>query len=167
MFAKVAKIAEKEDVIRYKNLVNAGTIYDWISQVAKEDLGIMIDRDEAKKQMLMTMYSSNYFLGQPNANVKRLFKHYYPNVYRVFNEFKTGHKENLPILLQRIESFLIIDKISRMNHNGRPLFTIHDSLLSLPMDLEYFYEILHNILTTNIGVKPSLRIKEINKTVLG
>ena len=96
-----------------------------------------------KKAVLMAMYSSNYSKNE----FKTVFEEVFPDENSIFREIKKGRKKFtayngkefspnavLPILLQRLESFIFI------NHIAREIITEHPTILMIP---------LHDAIVTN------------------
>jgi hypothetical protein len=95
---------------------------------------IQIIRKRIKQVVYMILYSANQFIGQKEAIAKKLFKMKYPEVYSLLALYKQGDSRNLPILMQRLEAALVLDRAAKQfakANPGKPIFTIHDSLVSL------------------------------------
>ena len=85
-------------------------------------------------------------------------------MYELFRLIKEIQSNYLPIILQRIESFLILDvickKISFM-HPHIPLFTIHDSILTTQGNEAIVEEIMAREIQNWTGHKASFGSKEL------
>jgi len=90
------------------------------------------NRKEIKEAMFGVLYSDNRFIGQKEAEPKRIFRQLFPEVYELFALYKKKGASNLPVLLQKLEVRLVLNgtakKLSKMLPSA-PLFTIHDSIV--------------------------------------
>lgn len=129
--------------------------------------GILIPEDpnearkKVKEMMFTVLYSSNRFIGGEKALPKRIFKRMFPEVYEVFRMYKSAGEEKLPILLQKIESRLILDNVTKTiakKYKAIPLYTIHDSIVCPADNIDackiIFEEESHKLL----GFVPTLKI---------
>jgi hypothetical protein len=149
----------------YCTLVDKGTIYHYISDRYKKKTGIFLDvniPDEKKKlkqAIFTTFFSDNRYWHQKGADMKRLFKDLFPEVYDVFSMIKKGKKNNLPIILQLVESEIVIrracKRISKL-HPNLPIFTIHDSIVTLEEAKDLVYDELKQEFMQAIDVMPNL-----------
>jgi hypothetical protein len=106
------------------------------------------------------LFSSNKFIGQDEAKPKRLFKRLFPSVYDVFSYLKRKDKTFLACLLQRIESYLILDVICKRISNEYPdipIYTIHDSIATTSGNEKHVERIMKEELTKHIGIPPTLK----------
>lgn len=151
----------KEDTQFYiENVIN-GTLYEYLTYEIKKRRGVEInDRKEIKKIIFTVLFSDNRFIGQQEAWAKKMFRDIFPTVYAVFKAFKKSNSANLPILLQRMESKLILDYVSKRISREKPnmpIFTIHDSVVC-PVGKEYYVkEVLIQECIKCLGIAPSIR----------
>ena len=116
---------------------------------------LAIDRDDAKKLMLRVMFSKlNY-----HDSFKTVFTERYPVVAEVFNQKKRVNKlkkdkyKGLAQSLQRIESGLMLRSICKNEAlRNVPMFTIHDSIMTTPDNVELVTNTMVNILTDEIRI---------------
>jgi hypothetical protein len=92
---------------------------------------------------------------------QRLFKHYFPSVMEVFDAIKRGKKKSytrLPIMLQRIESILVLDRICKefSRRYRQPVFTIHDGIVTTLPYLPKLKAIAENVIKKAVGAAPNL-----------
>lgn len=137
-----------------------GVIYEYLEKKLKEKCNIEVeDRKALKRIVFTTLFTDNRFLGQPEAEPKRLFKKMFPDVYRVFVKLKQGDKRFLPILLQSIESKLMLDYITRRISKERPdmpIWTIHDSVVCPVGNEQYVETVMQEETKKAIGVYPKV-----------
>jgi len=164
MLHKTLEEIDNQDVKNYIELVENGLIYEYLANEIKDELGedLRDDRKAIKAIVFTILYTANQFIGQPEATPKRLFRDRFPTVYKVFSAIKREDKKTLAILLQRIEAYLVLDKICPRITQERPklpIYTIHDSIVTTLGNEEYVKAIMEEELTATIGHKPSLKIE--------
>lgn len=118
----------------YKKLVLTGLFYEYIQKQLKPKYPERFsDRPKVKKEVMRILFSD------PKDQKKRFFKPclyfstLFPIPYELFMLIKEVRNNYFPIILQRIESYLIIDIIcKRINkfYPEIPLFTIHDNIIT-------------------------------------
>ena len=171
MLAKTIQPTDiQDDTKRYIDLVKQGQLYDFLQDSFSKKLGIQKhSRKEVKASVFQVLFTDNRFIGQMNAAPKRLFKELFPNVYRVFAEYKRKDASFLPRLLQHLEATLILDIICKRISEERPdvpLFTIHDSITTTIPNVEYVKEVMTEELTRHVGIRPNLKTEYWNPSVL-
>lgn len=151
----------KEDVKRYKDLVVAGQLYEYLEEQFKRELDLpAIDRTTAKVALLQAFFSDNRFIGTEEAAPKRCFSQLFASVYKVFSTVKRKDKRTLALLLQNIESYFIVDVISRRfstEYPDLPFFTIHDSIVTTVGNEALVSQIISEELEKGVGVAPKLK----------
>lgn len=153
----------EEDVKNYKDLVVTGQLYEYLEEHFKRELDLpTIDRDTAKVALLQAFFSDNRFIGTDEAAPKRCFSQLFPSVYKVFSTVKRKNKRTLALLLQNIESYFIVDVISRRigtEYPDLPIFTIHDSIVTTVGNEALVSRIISEELEKGIGVAPTLKFE--------
>jgi hypothetical protein len=143
----------------YRRIV-LNDLYVGMGEVLKSNsVDFPTDRNSMKDMMFMVLYSSNKFLGGNQGLPKRIFKKLFPEVYEVFKMYKSAGHENLPILLQKIESKLVLDKVAKTISKaepGMPLYTIHDSLVVDSNKMDFCKEIFKKESLNYLGFEPKL-----------
>ena len=94
----------------------------------------------------------------------RWFEQHFETTHRLFTEIKLKDYTFLPILLQRIESFLVIDTICKkisLLDTSIPLFTIHDSIITTKGNEKIVKQIMEFEIESAIGYKPKFSIEEL------
>jgi hypothetical protein len=148
------------DVLTFANLVSEGTFYEYFMNKVEEQFGETITREVAKDTMFKVFFTGNGFLHQKEAKYKKVFAKEFPSVYKLFEFIKKGNKPLLAVLLQNIESKMILDVIAariRKENPHIPLYTIHDSIVTTERYQKYVHDIMEEELTKHIGYKPSLK----------
>jgi hypothetical protein len=140
------------DVVKYVQMSRTGKIYELFEQKG-------MTRDEAKKTMFGIIYGDNKY---SNKN-KTVFKELYPTVWRLFGLIKSKHKNNLVLLLQRIESFIILNQVCKRMLDEMPkapIITLHDCIATTPKYIEYTTRIIKEEMKKYIGNEPTINIEE-------
>lgn len=160
MCLKSVNLPINTDVSAFCNLVSKGKLYEEISKRIKMELNIEItDRKKLKEIIFQVMFTDNRFIGQTEAAPKRIFKKLFPNVYELFKCIKKKESTLLPLILQSIESHLILKVIAKrisIERPDLPIFTIHDSIATTVGNEDYVSSVMMEELTKAIGIAPTL-----------
>jgi len=152
----------QSDVYRFKNLMEDGSFYEYMENNISKELGIeYTNRTDIKAAMFQVLFTDNRFLGQKEAGPKRVFKQLFPIVYEMFRKVKQSDKTLLPIMLQRIESYLLLKVIAKRIAKEKqhlPIFTIHDSVITTIGNQQYVKEVVEQEMIKAIGFAPKLSI---------
>ncbi|SIN85702.1 hypothetical protein [Chitinophaga niabensis] len=158
------------DLKEFIDAVSSGRFYEKFQKNILEKTGDKLDiQKELKPLMFMVLFTDNRFLGQKEAGYKRLFKETYPTVYNCFKLIKSAQKENLPILLQQIESYIFLKRIGlriAKEHPNVPFWTIHDSVVTTLTHVDLVEKVAIEELEKCIGLKPSMKREYWGKGVL-
>ncbi|NDK54770.1 hypothetical protein [Pontibacter fetidus] len=162
MFSKYVYTADLQDVAKYELEMSKGSFYEYLAyKFIRKTAHIYVYRKEIKAVVFTVLFTGNNFLGQEGGELKQEFKRVFPNVYELFKLLKKGDKGRLARLLQSVESWLILDKISTRISRERsdlPIFTIHDSILTTRGNEGYVRNVMEEELERYIKVKPQLAI---------
>ena len=117
-------------------------------------------RDEFKKSMMFILFEKKQGHRQKNRNIQ-LFRELFPGVDRFIRDIhQIIGPEKFSLLLQRTESYLILDKACRlfkMRNPNAPIFTIHDAMLTngdyMPELAKHTQETIQVITGKPIGYK--------------
>lgn len=149
----------------YRELVRGGQFYDHMATLIGNETETetgKTDRKAIKTMLFQVLFTDNRFIGQEEAEPKRLFKSQFPGVYQLLNEIKKTGKNHLPILLQQIESHLVLKVISKRiarENPSLPLFTIHDSIVTTAGNEKYVQGIVLQELEEAVGFAPQLKVE--------
>jgi hypothetical protein len=163
----IRNIKNEPDVLLFKEWVSSGLFYEkfgekLVERGILENLPVQELRGAAKKITFSSIYSPNTSVA--NNQAIQLFKAIFPNVYEVFKLIKRGHNNHptLSVCLQRFEAELVLHKACCVISEERPdvfLLTLHDSIITTEDNVEYVKAVLYNVLRTNLGVPPHLKIE--------
>lgn len=153
--------------VNFQSLVKEGTLYDFIQlkfqgkyKERPPQLGFRFkDRNSTKKEVLFMLYH-NPSDSKRSARIKKPYQHFvelFPAQGNVLNLIKSKDYKDAPRLLQRIESYLFLEKIAKpLIQQGIPVLTIHDSIVIPESDVPVALKLMKNVLTKHIGEKPSI-----------
>lgn len=174
--------SDNKGVIQYINLLE-GDIYNHLAANLSEELRNDIQTplgitDSFYKKKLwykvrehfdsMRDYCKRLMLEYLNCSPRNKEKRYLEvrrilpgEISRIVDRFKEDDKNIFPIFLQNLESYLILDKITKniaSEHPDIPLYTIHDSIVTTPQYASYVREQMEIELEGFFGIRP--RIEE-------
>ncbi|AFR36033.1 hypothetical protein B739_1435 [Riemerella anatipestifer RA-CH-1] len=162
----IRSIKNEPDVLLFKEWASTGFFYENFGKLLVEK--DILDKDEpnlrnkVKEITFISIYSHNN--QAPHVKEIRIFKEFFPNVFKVFSKIKFGKKYHnaLSLCLQRLESKLVIDKSCRkisQKYPFAPIYTIHDSIVTTERHVGFIKSELYNVLKESIGTTPSLKIE--------
>lgn len=171
MLLQTLKVSDSEDVKRYIYLVASGKLYEYLRiEFYKE--GLALSRDETKKQILRILFSRNRMpMDETNRLARQVFISRFPKVHRIFSKVRGSNRgdsfhsfKRFAILLQRMESFLILDIILKRIYKEIPgviAITIHDSIMTgvLTNNVAAVSRIMIEELTRFVGFAPKIKIE--------
>ncbi|GAB3890040.1 hypothetical protein [Spirosoma agri] len=151
------------DVIQYKSLVsgvddNPSDLYLYMKDEFKK-MGIDYNsRDEVKQVVIEILYTANQY----STKSKKCFQTLFPTVDALLRQFKQTQKEVLPCLLQCIESYMVLQVITKRfakQHPKAPIFTIHDSVATTEPFVKPLQTIMYEELMAFTGLPPKLKLE--------
>jgi hypothetical protein len=127
-------------------------------------------RERVKKMVLTLLFDNdNIFYNKENGSPSQIFKRIFPSVVEIFEYIKRKDYRNLAIILQRIESFLLLDRICgriAKENTSLPIFTIHDSIVTTVGNEAYIKSVMEDELAKSIGKAPTFSIEHWQKPTL-
>ena len=122
------------------------------------------NRHQVKGIIFKVLFSKNVTVKEhkkiiPYEKEKAIFASIFPFVAEAVTIMKGKDNASLPILLQKIESFIFIDCICAdlVKINIIPL-TVHDSIIVLRSDVDKALEVVHKIFKQYFNKTPSFHI---------
>lgn len=174
-FIKLCKNAEHNsnmigEIDKFKDLVASGMFYEEFRSLLEQKLGIKgLDRHNVKAMFFTVLFTNNHFIHQKEAAPKRVFKEWFPYIYELCNRIKAHNHANLPILLQRMESYIMFSCIiARIGAEKPelPFIPIHDSI-AVPVGNEVYVEtIMSEELNKCLGFTPNFKREEWKASIL-
>jgi hypothetical protein len=172
LLLQTLKVSLYQDVKKYISLVISGQLYEYlITEFSKE--GLVLTRDKTKRQVLRILFARNRMpKNEVSKKCRQIFKDRFPTVHKIFSKVR-GHArgdrftnfKRFAILLQRIESYLMLDVILKRVYKELPgtiAITIHDSIMTgiLTNNVEAVRKIMNDELTLFVGFPPQIKIEE-------
>lgn len=128
-------------------------------------------RDRVKKMVLTLLFDDDSKIyNQQGYSACQIFKRTFPSIAKIFAFIKQGSYKNLAILLQRIESCLLLEKACCRIAKERPflpIFTIHDSIITTVGNESYVQSVMKEELKRGIGYAPAFSVEYWQKENLG
>lgn len=150
---------------RFKDLVLTGKFYDYIKEHFEPHFPKSFDtRQKVKKQVLIMLFSDPLKHDTPGFEPCLMFKKHFPVIYKLFTSIQTLGKNFLSTMLQRIESFLIIDVVCKqisLLHPDIFYVTIHDNIITPKKNEAVVREIMRSEIEKWIGYVPPIDSKDL------
>jgi len=172
LLLQTLKVSLSEDVKKYTFLVISGQLYEYLMQEFLNE-GLQLNRNETKSQVLRILFARNRIpKDEINRKARQIFIKNFPKVHRIFSKVRgseSGDKfqnfKRFAVLLQRIESYLMLDVILKRIYKELPgtiAITIHDSVMTgiLTNNVEAVRKIMTEELTYFVGFSPKIKIEE-------
>ena len=157
----IKKFEMNKDYQLYSQLCNNGNLYEAIMRGYKQQFSKVINRKTAKETVFTCMFSdykNHKYKKKSKKEEIKMFRKAFPSIYGMFNEFQkislmqkvlvrnnnteAIHK-NVSLILQRVESKIMIDYIGRaLSENNIFFTTIHDAIITTPDNVEEVKRIL-------------------------
>ncbi len=166
------KVSLAQDVKKYIELVISGQLYEYLMQEFLKN-GLDLSRAETKQQVLRILFAKNRMpKDEVNKKCRLIFKDRFPTVHRIFSKIRGSQKgdkftnfRRFAILLQRIESYLMLDVILKRIYKELPgtiAVTIHDSIMTgiLTNNIEAVKKIMIEELTSFVGFPPKIQTEK-------
>lgn len=116
-------------------------------------------KDEVKVAMLKFFFSEN----KHTSKDKKLIMDAFPEVTEVFERLKQKDHVTLSHILQRLESTLMIEFVSRRIAEEKPdlpFFTIHDSIATFEEEVEYVTSVIEEAFDSLLGIRVELGVEK-------
>ena len=141
----------------YKHLVNIVN-----SKSGQKTLDEAVLRERIKNNMRFVLFDDDP-KHRNNGTYFKMFREQYPGVDKlIYDLLKEVGKTNFSYLLQRAESYIVLDVISRDFHEKYPIapvFTIHDAICTYPEYLQPLVGIANKHFMNIIGAPVGLKVK--------
>ena len=141
----------RPDLNRYLEVCEAGQLYESLMQA--DD-----DRDRIKRRFLTAMYGKNHWRDPLKDQLTQL----HPSVAGMLTSLKRHNYRHAAHVLQNAEAVIFIHTIAdriRQERPELPVYTIHDSILTVPPAIGYVREVILDVFD-RLGVHPFLRMED-------
>lgn len=158
---------ELESIRSYQNAPFSNDFYRYMVNIVKSKTEIKTQdedvlRERIKKSMRLLLFDDNKDHRTHGIYLK-IFKELYPGVEKwTYDILKKIGKKEFSYLLQRAESYIVLDVISRDFHDkfpSAPIFTIHDAICTYPEYIQPLAELTNKHFLNIIGTPVGLKIK--------
>lgn len=175
MLLRSLHVIHTEDIERYVSLVIQGRLYEYLISeyesrgFAFRSTDFKEKRNQMKKLVLQIIYDKNV----RNPKCRRIFAELFPEVHRVFSivrgDVKTEDKfqnyKRFAILLQRIESRLILNRVLgrlSIEHPDVIAVTVHDSVMTVADEehVRIVHRMMEEELQKFVGFPPTLKFED-------
>ncbi len=159
MFPTFNQSIDTQSTRRYISLCEKGDLYEYLERNLNFSKR---SRKEVKISVFQILFTDNRYIGQKDAKPKREFKILFPEVYKVLAMIKKNKSNLLPILLQRIESEIILNRVAKRIERERPelpIFTIHDSVVTTVGNELYIQCVMKDEMDKAINLRPNTEIE--------
>lgn len=159
---KKCKKTKNMNLSMFKNWVTTGCFYDNFMKYYSNNYS----RDKVKDIMLGVFFSHNFlqkkkFTGIPYKKDKEIFAKVFPDVYDLICLLKEKNNRDLAVLLQKIESEVFINQISKkLVENNIIPFTVHDSVIVEAEHTETTLKLIQGVFKAYTGVIPEFDVKD-------
>ncbi|MBT8319903.1 MAG: hypothetical protein KJP01_07220 [Gramella sp.] len=153
MLGKSLQKTDNEKYNEFIDMVNSGNFYEQIYSKLYPDKPY--NKSDAKLMILIYFFANN----RSRAKIKQDFKKALPEVHKLFALIKRKNHRALAHILQRIESEIIIQRVTKRISNEAPdlpIFTIHDSVATLQGNEDYVSRIIKEEIKRATGLDVKL-----------
>ncbi len=141
----------KKELILLEEMTTSGKFYEKFMEEFE------MERKEVKTLMFKILFSQN----NSYRESKIIFINNFPMINQVIEKIKEDNHNTLAILLQRMESLIIIDKVCKLlveEYNIIPI-TKHDSIAVKPEYVEIATDVLQKTFRENCSKLPYLQVQ--------
>jgi len=160
MLGKTLQNTDYKEYKEYLNMVDSGSFYLQLHTKLYPELPF--NKRKLKEIIFVVFFSSNRFIGQPQAQIKRDFRDAFPEVYKIFALIKKKNYKTLSHLLQHIESEMVIERVTKrisLEQPELPIFTIHDSVVTIQGSENYVARIIKEEVKKATGLDVKLGLE--------
>lgn len=160
MLVKNSATIDNSGFQKYCTEAQNGLLYEFIRDAIEDKTGKKVtERKDLKSIVFTVLFTDNRFIGQKEAEPKRIFRDIFPDVYKAFAIIKQHDSTLLPRILQTIESKLMLDHVAKRISREQPempIYTVHDSIVC-PVGIEgYVAQVMKEEMKNNIGITPTV-----------
>jgi hypothetical protein len=140
---------QNQDLDRYLGLCEEGQLYEYLMEPGEE------------RSRLKTRLFTDVYFGKPcyRSPLKQRFEREFPTIAWMLRSLKQEDFRQVAWLMQSYESTLFIAIICQrimMERPQLPIFTIHDSILTVPEGVEYVRDVMLEEFA-RLGIVPALK----------
>ena len=149
--------SHQKEFCEYLRMSQSGRFYEELQSLLNQP---GLTREEVKEYTYILFFADNRH-GPKLRKKEQPFVQKFPHIYQIFCLIKRKGKRYLPALLQRTESFIVIENAARRIGEEKPqlpIFTIHDSMITTQGNEKYIAHVLKEEIKriTNLDAKLSI-----------
>jgi len=167
----------KEENTRYQDLNWSDGFYEYlmIRDTANGDSKLFTSRGKTKKSVMNMLYNQENYMEHTPELIR--FKSWFPEIAKLVSilnslsrkvsDLEKKKVSFLPVLLQRIESSLVLKTICKRiadEYPEVPLYPIHDSILTTKENVHIVKSMMEKELSNFVKVKAGLSTEEYNES---
>lgn len=137
-------------VAPFLKCVSSGLLYEELAEKCDRD------REFVKRRFIVDVLAKR---GRYPSRVENVFRGLFPEVWRAVREINRDSHCNLIRMLQRLESWLVIERVSPELVDRVPIVTLHDAVFSRRGDLGIVEDVFTEVLE-DIGWKITVKREE-------
>jgi hypothetical protein len=164
IYNKSLNLIEKQDVKHYRSLTSEGIFYEFMMREFTR-IGIEYSCRQDFKDKLFTVFFGSNGIHTPAV---KLFAEKFPAIENLFRYIKKDDNANLPNLLTRIESFIMLDCVAPRiikEFPEVPFLTKHDCVLPVGIMItdrvEEIKALISDEIKKLIGISPKFKDKNL------
>jgi hypothetical protein len=155
---------------KYIKLVENGEFYEYMQEHFEPIYPQKFDtRQKTKEEVLRIFYMDPRKDRIPFYKPCQTFREHFSEIYQLFRLIKSVDYTYLPIMLQRLESLLVLDvicrEISRL-YPHIPLFTIHDNIITTKGNEGFVKAVMQEQIAEWTGYTPKVDSKPLEPVLL-
>ena len=149
---------QEKEIEKYNDWTGSGLFYEMFERTYFNKTGKTLSRKEIKDIMFCIFYSKN----GSYTSQKRIFKTIFPFIMEQIEKQKENNHNQFAIKLQKIESKICIDIISKeLDNKGIEYYTIHDAWLVDKSEVDEVVKTIHKNFYKHMYRRPELKIEKI------
>ena len=149
------EVKDNQDVVFYKELCEAGEFYNFVRKLL-----IANDCEAINEKTFKVDFFAKIFFSTEKKNYKwrQIFDKEFPSVSLMVSKLKKDDYKDLACMLCRVESDLMINKVSRtlIDYNIYEFFTIHDAIYTTADNVEVVKKVVTEAFK-ELDLKPNIK----------
>lgn len=186
MFCKDLVDLDNSEVVLFNKEILSGTFYEsfiegmhtihhfdeslkpdeYFLKNVKRMFGRKFDGDENDLRKVMKINILSMFNAKPRhfLNEEVEFQTHYPSILEWIRKFKAPNHKYFSYLTLQLESHFMLEVVARKFNKEfrgkKPLFTLHDCLITTKSNIEDLHQFMEETLTGALGFTPILSVKQ-------
>jgi hypothetical protein len=144
----------------FKKLVENGELYEYLVTEVKNEMNKEVSREIIKKDFLAFMFDKPKEQRKYSYLSDKIVPAKFAGLTEILNYFKEKKYPTLALLLQNIESTIVLRRICPLlsrKYPEIPLFTIHDSIATTLTNKSFISPVMTSVIISLTGFKPIIK----------